>query len=45
MSILERAEKRRADFIAALARDTDNGLEELAQALLVVGERHGGFFH
>ena len=31
MSILRRTEERRADFMAALARDPDNGLEVLLE--------------
>ena len=31
MGILRRTEKRRADFMAALARDPDNGLEVLLE--------------
>jgi len=44
MSILERAEKRRADFIAALARDTDNGLEELLKLYWWWGRDTADFF-
>ena len=44
MSILERAEKRRADFIAALGRDLDNGLEELLELYWWWGSDTADFF-
>jgi hypothetical protein len=44
MSISERAEKRRADFIRALARDPDNGLEELLELYRWWGSDTADFF-
>ena len=44
MSILGRAEKHRADFIRALARDPDNGLEELLELYRWWGSDTADFF-